>query len=93
MDSACPGLAGPQPVLVERRAADRMAEGAERVDVAFALPAPVAELDAQLVGRLGLAHEVGLVEAEAGVEVADVRDGGLADADRADLGRLDQVDG
>jgi hypothetical protein len=85
-------LPGPEPVLVKGHAADRLTEGAEGVDVAVALAAPVAKLDAQLVGSLGLAHEVGLVEAQLGVESPDVRHGGFADADRADLGGLDQFD-
>jgi hypothetical protein len=79
--------------MVEAHAADRRAIGAERVDVAVARLAPVAELDAQLVGRLGLAHEIGLVEAQGGVEMSDVRHGRLADADGADLGRFHQADG
>ncbi len=86
-------LARPQPVLVKGHPADRLTKGAEGVDVALALASPVAKLDAQLVGRLGLAHEIGLVEAESGVEIPDVRDGRLANADDPDLGGFHQLDG
>ena len=55
--------------------------------------APAVELDPQLDGGLGLAHELGLVEVDQGVEILDGRHRGLADADDADVRALDQRDG
>ncbi len=83
--SGIAGLAQPQPVMVERGFRDRLAEGPERMDVGVPQAVPVAELDPQLERGLGAAHEVGLVQAELGVEIADMREGGLAHADGADL--------
>src|SRR3546814_12841764 len=60
--------------------------------VAMAGADPVDELDAQFVGRVGGAHEVGLVDPEQRVEQHDLRDRRLADADGADLLRFDQRD-
>src|ERR1051325_3560358 len=62
------------------------------MQVAVSEPAPVAELDAELEGRLGATDEVVLVDAEEPVEQLDRRDGGFPDADRSDLRRLDQLD-
>ncbi len=67
-----------------------LAEGAEGVDIAVAGLAPVDEFDAELEGCLGGAHEFGFVNADIVVEILDVRQGRLTDADRADLGRFDQ---
>ncbi len=66
--------------------------GPEGVDVFVADPAPVLEFDAELEGRLGAANEVVLIDAERAVERADLRNGRLADADRADRFRLHQFD-
>ena len=77
---------------MERHAADARAVGAEGMDVAVADARPVDELDAQLERGLGLGHELALVDADALVEEADVRQRGLAHADDADLARLDQMD-
>jgi hypothetical protein len=95
-------------VLVERRAVPRepplepvMVEldphhvepvESERVDVAVPDPRPVDELDAELVGRMRLAHELHLVEPEHRVEQHDLRDRRLAHADGADRLALDQLD-
>jgi len=62
------------------------------VDVAVAQPAPVDELDAQLEGGAGLAHELVLVELEGMVVDVDERDRGLAHAHGADVVGLDQRD-
>src|SRR6476661_4923312 len=66
---------------------------AERMDVAVADPGPVAKLDAELVGRVGGADEIILVDVEQAVEQVDLRNRRLADADRADLLRFDELDG
>ncbi len=62
------------------------------MDVAVADARPVDEFDAELERGLGLRHELALVDADALVEEADVRQRGLADADDADLARLDELD-
>ena len=81
-----------EPVVVEADAGEFLAEAAERVDVAFAEAAEVAEIDAQLVGRVGGPDERVLVDAEAFDEAADVRQGRFTDADDADVLALDQLD-
>src|SRR5690606_6391595 len=77
--------------LVEGHAFDVGAEEPERVHVAMAGAHPVDELDAHLERALDVAHEVVLVDAQELEEIADRRDGRLADAHRADLLRLDEV--
>src|SRR3954470_12813124 len=62
------------------------------MDVAIAEARPIDELDAQLERGLGARHELALVDADASVEEADVRQRGLADPDDADLARLDEPD-
>jgi hypothetical protein len=62
------------------------------MQVAVAQRLPVAELDPQLEGRLGLLDELDLVDAQQTVEELDRRDGGLADPDRADLLGFDEFD-
>ena len=57
---------------------------AEGMEVFFAVELPVLELDAQLEGRLRLAHEFGLADAEQAVEHDQRRDRRLAHADGAD---------
>src|SRR5688572_29515736 len=64
----------------------------ERMDVTVSGSSPVDELDAELEGRLRLADEVVLVEAQHPVEVLDLRDRRLADAHRADFLGLDDLD-
>jgi len=81
-----------QPIGVEVHALHVDAERPERVDVGMAEARPVFEFDAQLERRLGLAHEIVLVDAERAVEDAQLRDRGFADADRADFFGLNQAD-
>ena len=81
-----------EPVVVEADAGDFLAERAERVHVALADPAEVAEVDAELVGRVGRLDERGLVDPEPLDEAADVRQRRLADADDANVLAFDQVD-
>src|SRR5690349_20666674 len=62
------------------------------MDIAVAEPRPVDELDAELERGLGARHQLALVDADAPVEEADVRQRRLAHPDDADLARLDQPD-
>src|SRR3546814_5310520 len=57
---------------------------AEGMDIAMAGTDPVDEFDPELVGRVGFADELVLVDAEQRVEQADLRNRRLADADGAD---------
>ena len=66
--------------------------GAERMEIGAVLLAPSVELDAELDGGPGLAHELGLVEVDQCVEVPDGRNRRLTDPDDADVGALDQPD-
>ena len=80
------------PVLMKRQQPERMADlGAEAVDIRGARPLPVDELDAELEAALGLAHELGFIDAEQIVEGLDVRHGGFADANGAELLGFDQL--
>src|SRR3546814_3689791 len=65
---------------------------AEGMDIAMAGTDPVDEFDPELVGRVGFADELVLVDAEQRVEQADLRNRRLADADGADRLALDQLD-
>src|SRR5438034_1281088 len=56
-------LAQTAPAMVKGVAANRPAEIAERMKIAVADLVPMAEFDAELDGRHGLAHEVALVVA------------------------------
>ena len=87
-----PSVRALEPVMVELDPLHVDAVEAERVDVALADARPVDELDAELVGGVGRADEIGLVDAEQRVEQHDLRDGRFADADGADLVRFDQFD-
>lgn len=62
------------------------------MDVAVARATPLDELDAQLERALGAAQELVLIQFQRLVEHADVRDGGFADTDDADLIAFDQTD-
>src|SRR6267378_6441362 len=62
-----------------------MADGTEAMDVAIASPPPVDELDAELEGAAHLADELDLIDLQHAVEELQVRHGGFAHTDRADL--------
>ncbi|VVT14865.1 conserved hypothetical protein [Sphingomonas aurantiaca] len=88
--AACRGKA--EPVMVEADIVERSAETAERVNVAVADRAEIAEVDPELEGRMRGAHEIGLVQAQAFDEGTDVRQRCLTDPDDPDIRRLDQMD-
>jgi hypothetical protein len=69
-----------------------LARQAEGMEVVLADVAPVLELDAELEGGLRGGHELLLVDAQQLVVGEQRRDGGLADADGADLVGLDEPD-
>ena len=64
----------------------------ERVEITGAQRAEIAKLDPQLEGRVGRAHELGLVEPEPFNECPDVRQRCLAHPDNADFLGFDQLD-
>src|SRR3546814_18879939 len=76
--------------MMEWDARDLVAEGTERMDIAFADAPEIVEIDAQLIGRVRGAHEGGLVDTEPLAEAADVRQGRIADPDDADNLAFDQ---
>src|SRR5262249_49616112 len=81
-----------QPELVGRDLLVLGAEIAEAVEEPVAARAPVPELDAELERAPRLAQEFGLADAELGIEHADGGKRRLADADRADILRFDELD-
>ena len=81
------------PEMIEGHEVELRAVLAERMKISLADPAPVDELDSQLVGAARFAHECRLVDPEPVVEEPDRRDRRLADADGADLFGFDDRDG
>ena len=75
---------GAQPVMAKSDKARRLPDRAKRVHVAMAFTAPAIERDAELEAAFGLAQELGLVDAQRLIEMADLRDRRFAHADRAD---------
>src|ERR1700704_6735656 len=90
------GLAGEeqlQPVLVKRQQPVVVADGAEAMNVAIPGTPPVDELDAELEGAAYLADELDLIDLQHAVEELQVRNGGFAHPDRADLLGFDEANG
>src|SRR5437588_12763277 len=81
-----------EPEMVELDAFHIEAVEAERVDVAMTDVRPVDELNAELVGGIGRADEIALVDVHQFVEQHDLWDRRFADADGADLLGFDQLD-
>src|SRR5262249_18519141 len=79
-----------EPVLVKVEEPERSADGSESMNIRIPDAPPVVELDAELEGAPGPPDEVGLVNLEQAVEIAQVRYRRLADADDADLLGFDQ---
>ena len=79
-----------EPEMMERTDQGALSGDAERMDVAFARPVPVLEGNGELEGAGDRAQELLLVDLQEAVERADRRYRGFADADGADLLRLDQ---
>src|SRR6185312_3709517 len=81
-----------QPVLMERDRSEFVANAAEGMEVAMPGPDPIGELDAQLERAAGGGDEGVLIQSELPVEVADRRNGCLADANGTDGRGLDDLD-
>ncbi len=81
-----------QPELVQRYAVEGAPDLTELVEIALTGRGPTRELDAELVGGVGLAKELRLVDAELLVELEDWRDRAFADTDGADRLGLDEND-
>ncbi len=81
-----------EPALVEILVADRLADDAERMEIGVAALVPADELDAELVGGIGGLDELGLIDPQALDQRDEWRHRRLADADRAELFGLDQLD-
>src|SRR5882672_12341197 len=64
----------------------------ERVEIAVAKARPVVKLDPEFERSLAVPEEVALIETQGGIEETNGRNGRFADANRADLGRLDDAD-
>ncbi len=77
--------------MVETDAVHFLSERSEGVDVAFPDPPEIAEVDAQLEGRVGGLHERRLVNTKLFDKAADVRQRRLAHADDADFLAFDQL--
>src|SRR3546814_10136708 len=81
-----------EPMVVKLDPEHVEAVEAEGMDIAMAGTDPVDEFDPELVGRVGFADELVLVDAEQRVEQADLRNRRLDDADGSDRLDLDQLE-
>jgi hypothetical protein len=88
----CSRELGAKPKVAERMDSDGAPEQAEAVHVTVSGIAPADELDAEFEGRIGLGEERRFVDAECVIEVMDLRDRRLTDADRSDRVGLNQSD-
>jgi hypothetical protein len=61
------------------------------MEVAVSQAAPVNEVDAELEGGLRPGHELTLIDSDALIEKADVRQCGFAHSHNPDLARLDEL--
>jgi hypothetical protein len=80
-----------QPPLSHVEAVDDVVALEGVIEVAAILP-PVLEFDCKLVGGVAVGHPIFFVEPEEVEEELDGAEGRLADADRLDVGGLDQRD-
>ncbi len=83
---------GAQPVMAKSDETRRLPNRAERMHVAMAFAAPAIERDAELEAAFCLAQELGLVDAQRLVEMANLWDRRFANSDRADCCAFDQLD-
>src|SRR5690606_25247266 len=80
-----------QPVGVKRYAFHAQTERPERMNIAMADTGPIDELNAELESRSSASNKVVLVQRKHPIERPHLRDGRLADADRANLLRFDEA--
>src|SRR5258708_25163209 len=81
-----------EPALIEIVVTNRAADDAEGVDVFLVALMPADKLDAELVGRLGGANELLLIDAEPLNQTDERRYRGFADCNRPNLFGFDQLD-
>src|SRR5258706_9778884 len=79
-------------MVLKFNAAPRFPEGTEGMQVGIARAVPIPELDPELKGGARRLHEARLLHADQFIEHLEVRQRGLAHADRTDLVRFDQRD-
>src|SRR5450755_3202218 len=77
---------------MERHHLRAVAIDAEWMEVGVSDTRPVAKFDAELEAALGATDEIVLIDSQCAVEQPDRRNCRLADADGADIRRLDQAD-
>src|SRR5690606_4808458 len=82
--------AQPQPEMVEGDAIDVRTEVPERMEVAIADAAPIAELDAELEGRFRFLHQRRFIDIQSLVNAPDRRQRCLTVSDSTDLLGFDQ---
>src|SRR5450432_3302736 len=73
------------PGVIERASHNGSAKGAEGMPVRLTNGLPINELDTEFVGGFGAADKIRLIDAQESQYIDNGRDGGLADADDADV--------
>ncbi len=82
-----PGL---KPEAVKGRDPGRLAHAPEGMEIVIALARPIVKGDAQLDAGMGRPDKFTFIDAKPAVKAGNRRNGRFADADNADLARLDQ---
>src|SRR5258707_1262617 len=80
---SCQGICISPPISSERKPLQSMKKAVSAL-------APADEINADLDGGTGLAHEIRLIDTEAVIEHLYMRESGFADTDRSDLIRFDE---
>ena len=75
---------------MKRKTSNIMAELAKRVDIGLSDLPPIHKLDTEFEGCARLAHELGFVDPDRIIEIANMGQSRFADADRTDRIRFDQ---